>query len=123
MRRFSQVIDELELKDIPLDGGQYTWKGGLNNRRMARLERFLITDDWEVLFGGARQSLLPKPSQTAIRSYFCGGWGGGFSCFVRGPIPYRFENMWLKEEGFKTLIEEWWRSLEIRGLGSFVLND
>ena len=61
MRWFSEVIGELELKDIPLQGGQYTWKGGLNNRRMARLDRFLITDDWEVLFGGARQSLLPKP--------------------------------------------------------------
>ena len=28
---------------------------------MVRLDRFLITDDWEVLFEGARQSLLPKP--------------------------------------------------------------
>ena len=29
--------------------------------------------------------------------------------------------MWLKEEGFKTLVEEWWRSYEVRGTGSFVL--
>ena len=62
MRRFSQIIDELELKDLPIQRGQYTWKGGLNNQRMARLNRFLFTDDWEVHFGGAKQSLLPKPT-------------------------------------------------------------
>ena len=27
MRRFSQVIDELELKDLPLQGGPYMWRG------------------------------------------------------------------------------------------------
>ena len=61
MRKFSQIIDELELKDTPLNGGQYTWKGDLNDRRMERLDRFLFTDDWETLFGGANQSLLPIP--------------------------------------------------------------
>ena len=29
--------------------------------------------------------------------------------------------MWLKKEGFKTLIDDWWRSFEIRGTGSYVL--
>ena len=45
MRRFSQIIDELELKDMPLQGGVFTWTGGPGNQRMARLDRFLITDD------------------------------------------------------------------------------
>ena len=27
MRRFSQVIDELELKDLPIPGGPYMWRG------------------------------------------------------------------------------------------------
>ena len=69
MRRFSQVIEELELKDLPLQGGPYTWKGGLNNQRMARLDKFLVTEAWEVLFGGARQSLLPKPPQITTQSF------------------------------------------------------
>ena len=29
--------------------------------------------------------------------------------------------MWLKEGGLKSLINEWWHSVEIRGSGSFVL--
>ena len=31
------------MKDILAQGGQFTWKGGLNNCRMARLDRFLIS--------------------------------------------------------------------------------
>ena len=102
MRRFSQIIDELELKDLPIQRGQYTWKGGLNNQRMARLNRFLFTDDWEVHFEGAKQSLLPKPTSDHHPILLEGG-GSQF----RGPTPFIFENMWFKERGLKNLIYEW----------------
>ena len=31
MRRFSEVVEDLELRDFPLQGGSFTWRGGLNN--------------------------------------------------------------------------------------------
>ena len=31
MRRFSEVMNELGLRDLPLQGGPFTWRGGLNN--------------------------------------------------------------------------------------------
>ena len=45
MRRFSEVIDELQLRDLHLIGGLFTWKGGLNNQVLAQLDRFLVSDD------------------------------------------------------------------------------
>ena len=45
MRRFSEVFDELQFKDLPLAGGSYTWCGGLNNRSASRLDRFLVSED------------------------------------------------------------------------------
>ena len=33
------------------------------------------------------------------------------------------KKMWLKEEGFKYLINDWWYSYEIRGIGSYVLKE
>ncbi|RVW72725.1 Glycerol-3-phosphate acyltransferase, chloroplastic [Vitis vinifera] len=39
--------------------------------------------------------------------------GGGVR---RGPSPFRFENMWLKEEGFKELLKGWWQGLNYSGL-------
>ena len=83
---------------------------------MARLDRFLFTDDWEVHFGSANQSLAPKPISDHPPILPEGG-----GCPNRGPLPFRFENMWIKEGGFKNLIYEWWHSYEIRGCGSYVL--
>ena len=45
MRRFSEVIDDLDLRDLPLQGGPFTWSGGLNSQTMSRLDRFLGTED------------------------------------------------------------------------------
>ena len=36
-------------------------------------------------------------------------------------MPFRFENMWLKEEGFKDKLQAWWESLNFNGIASFVL--
>ena len=32
MRRFAQVMDDLELIDLPLQGGSFMWSGGLYNQ-------------------------------------------------------------------------------------------
>ena len=32
MRRFSEVIEDLELRDLPLQGGLFTWSGGSNDQ-------------------------------------------------------------------------------------------
>ena len=45
MRRFSQIVDELELLDLTLHGGVLTWSGGRNNQSWARLDRFLVTQN------------------------------------------------------------------------------
>ncbi|RVW30916.1 hypothetical protein CK203_097317 [Vitis vinifera] len=44
--------------------------------------------------------------------------GGGIR---RGPTPFRFENMWLKVEGFKDLVHSWWQGIEVRGSASYKL--
>ena len=44
--------------------------------------------------------------------------GGGLR---RGPSPYRFENMWLKVEGFRDLLKSWWEGDNFSGSSSFIL--
>ena len=61
MRRFSEVLEDLELRDYPLRGGPFTWRGGLNNQVQSRLDRFLMTDNWDNLFNGTVQGILPRP--------------------------------------------------------------
>ena len=45
MRRFTEVVEELALKDLPLHGGSFMWSGGLNGLSRSRLDRFLISED------------------------------------------------------------------------------
>ena len=115
MRRFAQIIDDLGLLDLPLQGGVFTWNGGLHNQSWARLDRFLVSPSWLDQFSGVLQSKLPRPISDHFPVLL---EGGGLR---RGPSPFRFENMWLKVEGFKDLIQSWWRGIEVRGSASFRL--
>ena len=116
MRRFSQVIEDLELKDLSLRGGTFTWRGSQGNQRMARLDRFLVSEDWDMYFGGVNQSVLPKLTSDHFPIQLFGGDRPS-----RGPMLFRFENMWLKEEGFHNLIADWWTSFVYQGSRSYVV--
>ncbi|RVX07796.1 putative ribonuclease H protein [Vitis vinifera] len=83
MRRFSEIMEDLMLRDLPLQGGSFTWKGGLNNQSHSRLDRFLISNEWEDHFSGSVQYVLPKPTSDHFPILLDGGG-------VRsGPMPFR----------------------------------
>ena len=115
MRRFAEVLKELGLRDIPLQGGPFTWRGGHNNHSMSRLDKFLVTADWESQFSNVVQSPLPRPVSDHCPIMLDG------EGMKSGPSPFRFENMWLKFEGFKDLLRDWWQSLHFSGSFSFIL--
>ena len=115
MRRFFEVIEDLGLRDIPLTRGPFTWRGGRNNGSMSRLGHFLFSDDWEGYFSNMVQSTLVR----LVSDYFLilldvGG-------IRRGPSPFRFEIMWLRVEGFKDLLKNWWQSLNFSDTFSLIL--
>ncbi|WKA08526.1 hypothetical protein VitviT2T_026242 [Vitis vinifera] len=116
MKRFTEVVEDLELRDYPLQGGLFTWRGGLNNQSQSRLDRFLVTDEWDRMFNGAMQGILARP--VSDHSPILLEDGG----LKRGPSPFRFENMWLEERGFMDQLKSWWGSLSFTGSLSFVLD-
>ena len=115
MRRFNEVVNELGLRDLPLQGGPFTWRGGNGNQRMSRLDRFLVSADWESQFSNVIQRTLPRPVSDHCPMML------DSDGIKSGPSPFRFENMWLKFEGFKDLLRGWWQSLQFSGSYSFVL--
>ncbi|RVW31445.1 LINE-1 reverse transcriptase-like [Vitis vinifera] len=95
--------------------GEFTWSGGLNNQSWARLDRFLVSPSWLDKFSGVIQRRLPRPVSDHFPILL---EGGGLR---RGPSPFRFENIWLKVEGFLDLVRSWWREIEVRGTASYRL--
>ena len=112
MRRFAQVVDELELIDLPLQGAMLTWSGGRNNQAWARLDRFLVTQSWLDQLNEVVQCRLPRPTSNHFPIVLMGGG------LRKGPSPFRFENMWLKADEFSDLLRGWWQGIEVRGRAS-----
>ena len=113
---FSEFISEQGLLDLPLVGGRFTWSSNQENPSMSRLDRFLVSPEWDDQFSTAVQSLLPR----TLSDHFpilldCGRNRGG-------KYPFKFENMWLRAEGFVDRVKHWWESYCFDGFPSHVLS-
>lgn len=109
IRRFLKITDELELWDLP-------WVGvkGLNHQSFSRLDWYLVSKSWESHFNGVVQISLPRHVSNHAPIYL------DQRSLRKGPIPFLFENMLLKEEGFIDLFKGWWMGFNFSGTTSFI---
>ncbi|XP_042942615.1 uncharacterized protein LOC122276776 [Carya illinoinensis] len=112
MTEFSDCIFDLNLVDLPLVGGPFTWS---NNQIYSRLDRFLISPDWECHYLEVSQKRLPRLCSDHFPILLDGGGIQG------GRRSFMFENMWLKSEGFVDKVRHWWSSYQFHGTPSFIL--
>ena len=94
MMDFSDFISAQGLMDIPLVGGQFTWLNNKKNEIWSRIDWFLFSPDWEDHCPEVAQRRLPHLLSVHFPLLLdCGPSRGGSKHF-------KFENMWLKSEGF-----------------------
>jgi hypothetical protein len=112
MEDFSEFIYGQSLVDIPLHGGQFTWS---NNRVWSKIDRFLLSPEWEEHYPDVSQRRLPRLlSDHSLLLLDCGTQR-------EGKRHFKFENMWLKSDGFVDQVQWWWESYDFQGLPSYVL--
>jgi hypothetical protein len=109
---FADFISDQGLMDLPLAGGVSTWA---NSRSWSRLDRFLVSPDWEMCFPGLVQRKLLRVCSDHTPILLTKG------DLHFGKRPFKFENMWLKEEGFVDKVRVWWDSFSFEGSPSFIL--
>jgi len=94
MEKLSEFIEDLNLIDFPLEGGSFTWSSGTDQSAISRIDRNLITPNWEDHFPDVIQRILSRPISNHCPILLKAGG------MARGKSPFKFENMWLKTEGF-----------------------
>ena len=45
MEKFYEFIEDLNLIDLPLEGGSFTWSSGIEYPSMSRVDRALVSQD------------------------------------------------------------------------------
>lgn len=115
MRNFSEIISDLQLINLSLLVAQYTWSRGENNLQASRIDRFLISTEWNESFKSIKQLAMPRPiSDHKPLMLESGDWSSTLSYF-------KFENMLLQQEGFMDMVKEWWQGYVISGNPDFIL--
>jgi hypothetical protein len=76
--------------DLPLSRGVFTWS---NNMSWSRLDRFLVSPEWEFSYLGLLQKKLLRVCSDHAPILLLRG------CLQIGKSSFKFENMCLKYEG------------------------
>ena len=109
---FAEFTVKQGLMDLSLFGGVSMWS---NNLSWSRLDWFLVSPKWDLCYlGPAQKKLLRACFDHAPILLTRGG-------IQHGKHSFKFENMWLKEEGFVENVRNWWGSFSSVGSPSFVL--
>jgi hypothetical protein len=89
-----------------MTGRQYIWAGSGDNPTYEKLDRVLVSTEWEINFLLAKVEARDQnisdhtPLDVSIDA----------STLQSGNRPFRFERGWLLKEGFYDMVENIWRS-------------
>ena len=115
MFAFSDFIENNSLVDLPLEGTSFTWVRDSGLPSMSRIDRTLVSLDWEEHFVNVSQWVVPRVLSNQCPLLLEAG-------VVRlGQSAFKFENMWLKVEGFVDRVKHWWDGYSFAGSPSFIL--
>ncbi|XP_028069007.1 uncharacterized protein LOC114271593 [Camellia sinensis] len=112
IKDFNELIENLELIDIPMIGRIFTWCNALDGDRWSRIDRFLLDHKWLEKFS-FKQLGLPRSI-----SYHCPvllmederDWG---------PRPFKFINAWRLHPNFKSEVRKSWNNSQVSGWASY----
>ncbi|GJN32501.1 hypothetical protein PR202_gb21015 [Eleusine coracana subsp. coracana] len=89
MDKFRMIINQLELKELKLNGRKYTWTNEQDNPTWTRIDRAFYTIEWEELFPTAHMQALASMLSDHCPLYLQG------STEKFNSNGFRFESYWI----------------------------
>ncbi len=112
---FNDLISALEMIDLPLQNQSFTWSNMQRHPSLAKLDRFLVSTEWDSTFPLSTVEALPRITSDHCPILLS---TGGKAC--RPGKVFRLEVAWLKCDDFVSRFHNWWKEVGVSGSG--VLN-
>jgi hypothetical protein len=107
---FNAVIDSLDLREIEMPGRKFTWANSRRVPTYERLDRVLVSMEWEQKFPLATVEALSR--EISDHTPLLLSLGGKVK--HKKQQPFKFELGWLLKDGFFEVVSEVWKK-ERRG--------
>ncbi len=107
MLMFSNLINKLEMVDLPMGNQQYAWSNMQSNPTLAKLDSFLISTEWDQVFSLSNVTALPQITSDHSPLLLVTQRKKVIRLF-------RFEKVWLTREDFNKLVPVWWNKTSSR---------
>lgn len=99
---FNVIIEHAGLRELPLNGRNFTWANNLVDPTIEKLDRVLICPDWEEHYPlSFRQALKREVSDHTPLLLDTGSHN------ISQPI-FKFQNSWMLRDGFKEFVTSIW---------------
>ncbi|XP_073368076.1 uncharacterized protein [Aegilops tauschii subsp. strangulata] len=102
MRKFKAFVDNNELKELYMHGRRFTWSNERDQLVMTKIDRVLVSVDWELNFPDVLLQALSSnisdhaPLHLSTSAPFC------------PKRRFRFETCWTRLEGFEQAVKDAW---------------
>jgi exonuclease III len=103
---FNAIIDSLDLREVEMSGRKYTWANSLENPTFEKLDRVLVSTEWEQKYPLATVQALTREISDHTPLLFNTG-----NKSLNGAQPlFKFELSWLLSENFMDIVSDLWNN-------------
>lgn len=101
---FNAIIDGLDLRELVMSGRQFTWANNLQNPTFEKLDRVLMSTEWEQKFPLSTLQALTREISDHTPLLL----NTGEASSLGNQQEFKFELGWLLRDGFFDMIKDLW---------------
>jgi endonuclease/exonuclease/phosphatase family metal-dependent hydrolase len=101
---FNVVINSLDLRDLELSGRQYSWASNLQTATYEKLDRILVSTDWEIKYPKVNVRASPRSLSDRTPLLLDTGMPSQHNSQM-----FKFELVWLLKDGFFEIVTGIWQ--------------